>query len=60
MSTEDQRSNRNYQNWKYREWAKSAGLAVDALGHTSETPSASPFWDVLQKYSVEMATVMQS
>lgn len=49
----------NYHNRQFRELAKTLGLIVDKQGHTKVIPPPSPFWDALQKYGVEVPTIME-
>ncbi|MFC1675943.1 SprT-like domain-containing protein [Planctomycetota bacterium] len=44
----------NYHNKEFRSRAESLGLIVDQWGHTSYTPAPSPFWDLLEKYGIEV------
>lgn len=47
-------SKSNYHNKEFRSRAKALGLIVDQWGHTSFAPAPSPFWDLLEKYGIEV------
>jgi hypothetical protein len=49
----------NYHNKAFRTKAGTLGLIVDQWGHTLVAPSPSPFWNLLQKYGIEVPEIVE-
>jgi len=47
----------NYHNKKFRSRAEVLGLIVGQCGHTSFAPAPSYFWDLLEKYGIEVPRI---